>query len=974
MKSKNILRIVLSSPSDVAEELKIVEQVIGELNKGVASYSNILFEITRWKTDAYPGFHKDGPQGLIDPILDIENCDILIGIFWKRFGTPTGQAASGTEHEFINAYQSWQQKGLPQIMMYFKDTEVKLETSAAAEQYQKVLLFREKFPKEGLYWTFKDSAQFERLVRHHLTQYLKHKVPGEPNGATRKRPPINEQQIIQAYCRKMKERFSTINLFGEREKGDADQPSVFERMRNIEIGFVPLHLRDWLEDNEPQATTPLKIADLFFNDDLPRHFLLRGLPGSGKTTLLRYLTHRYASMGAEGEKECIPVYLRCKNLNLNDASLEELVMQQINEDSDSKLCYQTLTAADCFLETPMVLLFDGLDEIEDATTAKNMSQALLKLKKNYPRCKIIVSSRPIKLRREDFPAFRQLDVLRLEPEVIADYVDKWFNGDPAKINDLKNTFEAKPRIQALATNPFLLSMICFTYQNGGDTALIERRSDLYANCTRFLLERRYDPASRLSSEADYQNILEILKDISLRFFLWQEADFSVDHVNVIGQRILKAEAIGKTADFLDDVQRQTGLIQRAKEGFTFVHRSLWEYFTALALRDNKSHDFVIRHAANPDWEEVVRLYAGLLPENEAVISLIKGLWKINRPLALRATTEVSISANELIKPLIEKEEGNQFKLLLIDSVEQSLPLIPREEQQNLLQETLNILLIECAEQDCEVIYHAEQLLQKQNLRPLVPGGLIYQLLDLEHAAERQRELLEDPANCFEWIEIKGSTFWMGDDDHEDNEKPAHQVKLGRFFMSKHPVTNHLLASFPLGAKFPNYGGENNPAIGNTWFEAYYFALWINARLPTEAEWEYAVRGGPQNIRTQYYFGDSADELKKHAWFYESGRRVAHAVDKINPNSGKENLNSLGLANMSGNVFEWCSDWYGAEYYAECKPQGIVENPTGPKTGSDRVVRGGCWGSEARGCRSAYRYHGSPDYRDGAIGFRLVFVP
>lgn len=972
MKTKTILRIVLSSPSDVENEHQIIEEIISELNKGIANSFNILFEITRWKTDAYPGFHKEGPQGLIDTILDIENCDILIGIFWKHFGTPTKQALSGTEHEFINAYKSWQNKGLPQIMMYFKDTEVNFETSAEVEQYKKVMQFREEFPSDGLYWTFKDILQFERLVRIHLTQYLKHKEPDEYKVVETKMPKTSEQQIIQNYCQNLKQRFSTINLFGERNSAANDKQNAFDRMSHIDKGFVPLHLQDWLDENDNRETYPLEISDLFFSDDLPKHFLLRGLPGSGKTTLLRYLTYRFASMGVDGKKKCIPVYMRCKAFNIND-SLEEFVMQQINEKSNSKICYNTLTAANLFLETPMVLLFDGLDEIENDKASKNFIQSLIKLKKNYPRCKIIVSSRPIKLQRDDFPLFRHLDVQRLEPEMINDYLDRWFGGNTIKMNDLKNTFEAKPRIQALATNPFLLSMICFTYENGGDTALIERRSDLYANCTKYLLQRRYDTSRMSNSEQDYIDILEILKDISLRFFLWQEADFPVDHVNVIGKRILTAEAIGKTADFLDDVQRKTGMIQHTKEGFTFVHRSLWEYFTALALQD-KSLDFIIRHAANPDWEEVVRLYAGLLPENKQVISLVTSLWNINRPLAIRVTTEVQIPANDLIKPQIEKEEGNKSKLLLVDFLEQSLPLIPEAEQKILLHETLNILLIECAEQDCQVIYYAQQLLQKQLMSPLEPSGLIYRLLYLEHAAERQQRFLKDPDNCFEWIKIKGETFWMGDDEHNEDEKPAHQVKVSSFFITKHPVTNHLLSSFPFGKKHFDYRGDRHPAVGNTWFEAYYFALWINARLPTEAEWEYAARGGKHTEGALYYFGDSADELKDHAWFGETERQYAHAVDELNPKNGKENLNPLGLANMLGNVWEWCTDWYGKKYYDKCKKQGIVENPPGSETGSDRVLRGGSWSSFGQNCRSADRDYSSPDYRYNRIGFRLVFVP
>jgi formylglycine-generating enzyme required for sulfatase activity len=549
--------------------------------------------------------------------------------------------------------------------------------------------------------------------------------------------------------------------------------------------------------------------------------------------------------------------------------------------------------------------------------------------------------------------------------MVDDYLNRWFAGSNDPMAKLQQIFKDKPRIRSLAANPFLLSMICYTFQQEGKEELVERRSQLYENCTRYLLQRPYDPRNGRRSIIEYEQALRILKELSLRFFLWQEADFTIDHVNVIGEHHPAAAELGKTEEFLDQLQRQSGLIQRVKEGFTFVHRSLWEYFTALALLDKK-RDFVIRQAANPDWEEVVRLYAGLLPRDEDVKVLIRGLWTINRPLALRVTTEVRIPAAEIIQPLIAEEEGNQGKLLLIDSLEQSLPLVAESERQNLVQETLRIMLLECAERDCEVIFHAQALLDKMGLKPLQPGGLIYGLLDLANAAARQEELVADPLNCFEWIQVEGDSFWMGDDHHGDDEKPAHRVKVDSFYMAKHPVTNRLLANFPLGAKYPNYGGDSHPAVGNNWWEAYYFALWLDARLPTEAEWEYAARGGKLARRTQYYFGDNPVDLADHAWFGEPDKPFAHAVDEINPRNGKENLNPLGLANVLGNVWEWCSDWYGANYYRSSSE----ENPKGPETGSYRVMRGGSWFSVAQDCRSAVRVINMPGGRIFNVGFRL----
>ncbi len=167
-----MLRIVVASPGDVQAERDHVEGVVAELNRGIARSAGVRLEVSRWEMDTYPGFHPEGPQGLIDPLLRISDSDLLIGIFWKRFGTPTHDAESGTEHEFLTAYKSWQAHGRPQLMVYFCQKAHTPQTTAETDQWGKVLAFRDQFPKEGLWWAYDDERDFERLLQRHLTTFI----------------------------------------------------------------------------------------------------------------------------------------------------------------------------------------------------------------------------------------------------------------------------------------------------------------------------------------------------------------------------------------------------------------------------------------------------------------------------------------------------------------------------------------------------------------------------------------------------------------------------------------------------------------------------------------------------------------------------------------------------------------------------------------------------------------------------------
>ncbi len=184
------LHIVVASPGDVRPERDLLPGVLEELNRSMGAILGVEFRLYRWETDAYPGFHPEGPQGLIDPILHIGDCAVLIGIFWKRFGTPTMDAGSGTEHEIRTAHEAWQRNQRPHIMMYFKETPYFPQSPEEIQQLGKVLEFKAQFPKEGLWWPFTETEAFKDLVRGHLSNWLQ--ACYQPHGSS-KTSSIREQ-------------------------------------------------------------------------------------------------------------------------------------------------------------------------------------------------------------------------------------------------------------------------------------------------------------------------------------------------------------------------------------------------------------------------------------------------------------------------------------------------------------------------------------------------------------------------------------------------------------------------------------------------------------------------------------------------------------------------------------------------------------------------------------------------------------
>lgn len=234
---------------------------------------------------------------------------------------------------------------------------------------------------------------------------------------------------------------------------------------------------------------------------------------------------------------------------------------------------------------------------------------------------------------------------------------------------------------------------------------------------------------------------------------------------------------------------------------------------------------------------------------------------------------------------------------------------------------------------------------------------------------------------FEMVKVRGGTFMMGGtseqgNDSEANEQPPHEEIINSFYIGKYEVTQRLWNAVMGEGTNPSYnvGCQDCPVENVSWKDAQVFITKLmiltkrQFRLPSEAEWEYAARGGERSKKYKYSGSNKIDEV---AWYIDNYQHDRHGEKGTTHPVGMKKPNELGLYDMSGNVWEWCDDLYTKEYYNNGKQIHQGWPFKGTYSYYRRILRGGSWGGTDKGCRVSYIDYDISGYKDEYGGFRLA---
>lgn len=391
-----IINVFVASPGDVLAERNHVAEVAAALNRNMAPEREVQFRVPGWKTDVRPRIHADGPQGPIDEDLPIERCDIVVGILWKRFGTPMpGMGGeTGTEHEIRGAIAAWRKSGKPEVVLCFNEALYRSRDVEESEQATKVLKFRAELGGLGLELVYDGSDDFREKCRDYLEKYLKDHHPVSPGRAT-----AAIAGDPTRYVEALREETSHFDVQGLKF-GD-NRAYRFP----IDEFYIPLSTSSSAGADAGRGGEmrggPIPLGEALLAH---RRLLVVGDPGAGKSTFLRWVAFRLCNEYAGGGP--LPVRIEAAVLSsyisgqqekkagpADPASPEWIPVfagaqcGERNRGLDSEYFKGALRAGGC------QVLIDGLDETPDELSRERMVKLIRAAAAAFDGCRFVVTSR-----------------------------------------------------------------------------------------------------------------------------------------------------------------------------------------------------------------------------------------------------------------------------------------------------------------------------------------------------------------------------------------------------------------------------------------------------------------------------------------------------------------------------------------------------------------------------------------------------
>ncbi len=675
------VRVFVASPGDVTAEREQLRRVVAELNATLGERFALSIDLLGWETHAHPGMGR--PQGLIND--QIGSYDVFIGMMWRRFGSPTGTAGSGTEEEFRSAYDSWQKTGRPKILFYFSEAPAPPPRSREeATQAMRVTDFRAELESRGLVWTYGESTSFQDVVRPHLHRLLMAEFVRQSSGsgvATGEPAPAEAPDLWQACLRYAgNPEIRSLRYVGFRlarkEPPSLDILEVFEPLdveprtrraisteassadgQGARRGGEGLWSQGlWQTSSGPPVPFPTMFGS-------HRSLIVLGDPGSGKTTLLRWLAV-VAAQGPEAMSRALGTTERVLPLPVSIGRLRQIGRSMVGaavanvlaryffdrsvgeEAALLEFFHARLEAGDA------LILLDGLDEV-DAAERPAVQGWLEAFAARYPKNRYVATSRIVGFTGFQLPGGVEIVVRPFDDKQVERYVtsfsrryQEWETGAdmPATADEhskeLLSALDRNPRLKALARNPFLLSGMALIHRAEG--RLPRYRVQAYELFARALCET-WSTARRLVGEGPEQEIpyeeegLPILGQLAYRmhekwpsgvapesFVVDTLADLLVD-LRGIDRRAARRVAkrfLGRAAE---DVQV---LLERGAGEWGFLHLTFQEFFAAAGLHATEEFEAAAKERLfDTRWEEVIRLGVGY----QALVQ--------KRPLAARRFVE-----------------------------------------------------------------------------------------------------------------------------------------------------------------------------------------------------------------------------------------------------------------------------------------------------------------------------------------------